>query len=313
MNKKVSKQYSKKLNKNNINNITLSSSSDSDIGDKDPNITETKNNILKAFDDRINKNKEELKQITLLQQKKTEIFKLTKDLKVDIKNLDSVINDIVKKQHDDYLNTFSSFMDSIRKELTQKLEEMEKKAEEEKKSNDIRLIKCERDFFRMEAVRLNGICKSFKEKIDELAFKNKLITDELNTLKIKWKESENINKQLLFELESNIQNYKALEEKYNSSVINPPNKKDNLKININRSMSNENRHLYNSDIKEKNKTNYIHFKSESKDYEGSEGLDGEKYKEIIEFHSLILLFVDKMYRVNFYSYQHNNFRLLFLY
>ena len=116
MNKKVSKQYSKKLNKNNINNITLSSSSDSDIGDKDPNITETKNNILKAFDDRINKNKEELKQITLLQQKKTEIFKLTKDLKVDIKNLDSVINDIVKKQHDDYLNTFSSFMDSIRKE-----------------------------------------------------------------------------------------------------------------------------------------------------------------------------------------------------
>ena len=222
MNKKVSKQYSKKLNKNNINNITLSSSSDSDIGDKDPNITETKNNILKAFDDRINKNKEELKQITLLQQKKTEIFKLTKDLKVDIKNLDSVINDIVKKQHDDYLNTFSSFMDSIRKELTQKLEEMEKKAEEEKKSNDIRLIKCERDFFRMEAVRLNGICKSFKEKIDELAFKNKLITDELNTLKIKWKESENINKQLLFELESNIQSHKELEQKFNEtqSILN---------------------------------------------------------------------------------------------
>jgi hypothetical protein len=305
MNKKVSKQYSKKLNKNNINNITLSSSSDSDIGDKDPNITETKNNILKAFDDRINKNKEELKQITLLQQKKTEIFKLAKDLKVDIKNLDSVINDIVKKQHDDYLNTFSSFMDSIRKELTQKLEEMEKKAEEEKKSNDIRLIKCERDFFRMEAVRLNGICKSFKEKIDELAFKNKLITDELNILKIKWKESENINKQLLFELESNIQNYKVLEEKYNSSVINPPNKKDNLKININRSMSNENRHLYNSDIKEKNKTNYIHFKSESKDYEGSEGLDGEKYKEIIELNERIKkykndakIFKDKAYKTS---------------
>ncbi len=305
MNKKVSKKYSKKLNKNNINNITLSSSSDSDIGDKDPNITETKNNILKAFDDRINKNKEELKQITLLQQKKTEIFKLAKDLKVDIKNLDSVINDIVKKQHDDYLNTFSSFMDSIRKELTQKLEEMEKKAEEEKKSNDIRLIKCERDFFRMEAVRLNGICKSFKEKIDELAFKNKLITDELNTLKIKWKESENINKQLLFELESNIQNYKVLEEKYNSSVINPPNKKDNLKININRSMSNENRHLYNSDIKEKNKTNYIHFKSESKDYEGSEGLDGEKYKEIIELNERIKkykndakIFKDKAYKTS---------------
>ena len=108
-------------------------------------------------------------------------------------------------------------MDSIRKELTQKLEEMERQAEENKKANDIRLIKCERDFFRMEAVRLNGICKTFKEKIDELSFRNKLITDELNTLKVKWKESENINKQLLFELESNIQSYKEMEEKYKAS------------------------------------------------------------------------------------------------
>ena len=140
MNKKVSKQYSKKLNKNNINNITLSSSSNSDIGDKDPNITETKNDILKAFDDQISKNKEEFKQITLIKQKKNEIYKLAKDLKVDIKNLDSAINEIIKKQHDDYLNTFSSFMDSIRKELTQKLEEMERQAEEKKKANDIRLI-----------------------------------------------------------------------------------------------------------------------------------------------------------------------------
>ena len=59
----------------------------------------------------------------------------------------------MKKHHNDYLNTFSTFMDSIRKELTQKLEEMEKQAEEKKKANDIRLIKCERDFFRLEAVR----------------------------------------------------------------------------------------------------------------------------------------------------------------
>jgi hypothetical protein len=82
---------------------------------------------------------------------------------------------------------------------------MEKYSEEKKKANDIRVIKCERDFFRQEAVRLNGICKSFKEKIDELTFNNKLITDELNSLKLKWKESENINKKLLFELESKIQ------------------------------------------------------------------------------------------------------------
>ena len=216
-NKLDQNQSSAQKNYNEVNYENMSSSSASDEENNQFNISETKNNILKALDDHINKNKEEFKQITLLKQKKNEIYKLAKDLKLDIKNLDLAINEIVKKQHNDYLNTFSSFMDSIRKELTQKLEEMERQAEENKKANDIRLIKCERDFFRMEAVRLNGICKTFKEKIDELSFRNKLITDELNTLKVKWKESENINKQLLFELESNIQSHKEMEEKYKAS------------------------------------------------------------------------------------------------
>ena len=144
-----------------------------------------------------------------------EIFKMAKTINGDIKNLEQATQVILEKQQKDYINTFVSFMDSIRKDLTQKLEAMEKLAEEKKKANDIRIIKCERDFFRLEAVRLNGICKSFKEKIDDLTFNNKLLTDELNSLKIKWKESENINKQLLFELESNIQSHKDLEQKLN--------------------------------------------------------------------------------------------------
>ena len=206
----------------NINNDKDSSEDSDDEDLSEQSIPEAKNNILKAFDERCNQNKEELKQTATIQQKKEEIYKIAKRLKLDIKNLDLAINEIVKKQHNDYLNTFSSFMDSIRKDLTQKLEEMEKQAEEKKKANDIRLIKCERDFFRLEAVRLNGICKSFKEKIDELSFRNKLMNDELNTLKTKWKESENINKQLLFELESNIQNHKEMEEELNmtKSILN---------------------------------------------------------------------------------------------
>ena len=74
-------------------------------------------------------------------------------------------------------------MDSVRKELTEKLEEMEKLAEIKKTANDIRLIKTERDFFRAEAIRLNSICKSFKNKIEQLTFNGKLLTDELNSLK----------------------------------------------------------------------------------------------------------------------------------
>ena len=281
-NKLDQNQASAQKNYNDVNYDNLSSSSASDEDNNQFNISETKNNILKALDDHINKNKEEFKQITLMKQKKNEIYKLAKDLKLDIKNLDLAINEIIKKQHNDYLNTFSSFMDSIRKELTQKLEEMERQAEEKKKANDIRLIKCERDFFRMEAVRLNGICKSFKEKIDELSFRNKLISDELNTLKIKWKESENINKQLLFELESNIQSYKELEEKFNN-MKDLFDKKNMPKFKVDKSASiEENKFIYNSEKKEGNRSNNF-IESDIKDLDDIRGLDPEtKDKKIFE-------------------------------
>ena len=282
-NKYDQNQASGQKNFNNLKYENLSSSSDSEEDDNQINISETKNGILKAFDDRISKNKEEFKQTTSLKQKKNEIYKLAKDLKLDIKNLDVAINEIVQKQHNDYLNTFSSFMDSIRKELTQKLEEMERQAEEKKKANDIRLIKCERDFFRMEAVRLNGICKSFKEKIDELSFRNKLISDELNTLKIKWKESENINKQLLFELESNIQSYKELEDKFNTTTKNLMERKTINKFNVDKGASfDNNKHNYNFDNKDGNKTNNYN-ESEAKDFEENGISDSaKKDKKIFE-------------------------------
>ena len=189
---------------------------DSDsLEEEEVNFRDMKKQFLKSFDENVNQNKEKIKQMASIFQRMDEIFKKAKNINGDIKNMEQVTQSILEKQHKDYINTFISFMDNIRKDLTAKLEEMEKLTEMKKKANDIRIIKCERDFFRLEAVRLNGICKSFKEKIDELTFNNKLLTDELNSLKIKWKESENINKQLLFELESNIQSHKDLEQKLN--------------------------------------------------------------------------------------------------
>ena len=193
-------------NKAYIPNNSIDDSEDDDEYENE--LHDFKTNILASLENNINQNKDKLDKI----YKKDEIFKTAKSLKGDIKNLHNTIQEILDKQHNEYLNTFSMFMDSIRKELTAKLEKMEKMAEEKKKNNDVKLLKCERDFFRLEAIRLNNICKSFKEKIDELNFKNKLISDELNTLTTKWKESENINKQLLFELENNIQTNKQLED-----------------------------------------------------------------------------------------------------
>ena len=196
---------------------------DSDtLEENEINFAEVKKNFLKSFDETVNQNKEKIKQMTSIFQRMDEIFKQARTINGDIKNLETLTQSIIEKQHKEYINTFISFMDNVRKELTKKLEEMEKLAETKKKANDIRVIKTERDFFKSEAIRLNSICKNFKAKIDELTFNGKLLTDELSSLKIKWKESENINKQLLFELESNIQSQKELEQKFNEtqSILN---------------------------------------------------------------------------------------------
>ena len=203
------------------------------------NFAEVKKNFLKSFDENVSQNKEKIKQMTSIFQRMDEVFKKARNINGDIKNLEQITQTILEKQHKEYINTFISFMDSVRKELTMKLEEMEKLTEMKKKANDIRMIKCERDFFRTEAVRLNNICKSFKEKIDELTFNGKLLTVELNSLKIKWKESENINKQLLFELESNLQSHKELEKKFNEtqSILNE-------RINNQKNIEQENMNIY---------------------------------------------------------------------
>ena len=244
--------------------------------EEESEISNKKNELIKGFDEKIEENKEKIKNMSpLIQntQKKELIFKIAKELKCDIKNLEEAIKEILKKQQNDYLNTFSLFMDSIRKELIHKLEEMEKLVEEKKKANDIRLIKCEREFFRLEAVRLNGICRSFKDKIDEITFRNKLLTDELNTLTTKWKESENINKQLLFELESNIQNHKEMEEELNmaKSLLNKKN--DNGST-----ISDANFHMQNN-IKEIDNQNKMYLESEKKDI-SSEEKESKENKEI---------------------------------
>ena len=161
-------------------------------------------NLIRSLDEQLAEKKESFKKMTTLMQKKEEIKQIADKLKADIKNIEKNIEEIMENQHKEYLNAFSIFMDSIKDDLTSKIKEMEKMLEEKHKTNDVRLLKCERDFFKSEAVRLNNICKNYKDKINNLIFQNKLLIDELETLKTKFKETENINKQLLFELESNI-------------------------------------------------------------------------------------------------------------
>ena len=168
------------------------------------NLNEENLNLIKSFGEQIAEKKESFKKVTTLMQRKEEIKQIAAKLKTDIKNIEKNIEEILENQHKEYLDAFSTFMDTIKEEITTKMKEMEKMLEEKHKTNDVRLIKCERDFFKSEAVRLNNICKSYKEKINNLIFQNKLLNDELLNIKARFKETENINKQLLFELEANI-------------------------------------------------------------------------------------------------------------
>ena len=183
----------------------------------------------------------------------------------NVSQLENTIKAILDKQYDEYVKTFEQFMDSVRKELREKIEAMELEEKKRQKMNDIRIIKCERDFFRLEAIRLNGLCKDMSTKIEEMAFRMKLLTNELNTMTTKWKESENVNKQLLVELESNIQSMKDIEKENNEL------KEKMTKISIDNMNSNNT-----------NEENYNNSKSDNDNDSNYESIKREKLLYIIE-------------------------------
>lgn len=95
-------------------------------------------------------------------------------------------------------------MDEIRGEILEKINRFKKQEKERRKHENIHLISSEKDFFKDEAIRLNLICKTLSQRNEELMKENKICLSEIENLSKKWKESENINKQLLIELERNI-------------------------------------------------------------------------------------------------------------
>ena len=169
-------------------------------------------NYMEEIDETLNHEQKKLIVTLSCQKKREEIEKIAKALKGDIKNLAQTIQDILDKHHKDYISTFASFMDTVRKDLKLKLEKIEKIEEEKRKINDVKIIKCERDYFRLESVRMNKLCKTLSSKIDDMALRMKILSDEVNNLTIKWKDSETTNKQLFLELESSMQAQKEIEK-----------------------------------------------------------------------------------------------------
>ena len=173
------------------------------------------------------------KLMAFIQDKIKEIKKQERDIKTEINNLAQTIQEIVDKNHKDFISTFANFMDSVRKDLKLKLEQMEKIEEEKRKINDIRSIKCERDYFRLEAIKFSRMTNENKRKIEDMALKMKVLNENVENLQIKLKDSEGVNKQLLLELEKNIKSQKEIERELNimkDIYNNKENKKNNNNI-----------------------------------------------------------------------------------
>lgn len=168
--------------------------------------------MINEIDSQLSEDKERLINSISFNQSQEEIDKLAKNIKLDIKNLSKIIKSIIDKHHRDYISTFSSFMDSVRKDLKLKLEQMERTEQEKRKVNDVRYIKCERDYFRIESIRLHQLTKDLTGKIEDMSLRMKILTDEVNNVTLKWKESEIINKQMAKELEENVKAQKDIQQ-----------------------------------------------------------------------------------------------------
>ena len=229
---------------NNKNRIT---SQESDLMDDLDSSKESKEINIKGLENITEEYRNKL--MAFIQDKIKEIKKQEKDIKGDINNLAQTIQDIVDKNHKDFISTFANFMDSVRKDLKLKLEQMEKIEEEKRKINDIRSIKCERDYFRLEAIRLSRMTNNLKKRIEEMVLKMKLLNENVENLQIKLKDSEGVNKQLLLELEKNIKSQKEIERELNTM-------KDlyNNNLNINNKEINQNNNFIEGEKTDTNST-----------------------------------------------------------
>jgi len=151
-------------------------------------------------------------------------------------------------------------MDSVKKDLREKMEKLEKTDKEKKKNDNLDIVKTERDFFRQEAIRLNELCKELSNSTDDLMRENIVKAAEIKHLTKKWKESEHTNKQLLTELEGSIRIIKNHENQNQQFLKNHEYYefiKSNNKNNINNNTLKNNNNNYNSFINNSNNNNFI--------------------------------------------------------
>lgn len=130
----------------------------------------------------------------------------------DIEKLSNILEEITGKQREDFLHVFNSFMRTVKNELKNKLDRIIKTYNMKLNLDTNIKLKSEIGTFRDHAIRLNNFCTTLKERINELTSKMNLMTLEMTSITMKWKNSEAINQKLISEFEKELRHHKQIED-----------------------------------------------------------------------------------------------------
>lgn len=118
----------------------------------------------------------------------------------DIEFLHEKISNIQAKHHSDYLKTFNQFMETVKKDIKEKIEKMNEIEKIKEKNSNILLVIAERDVFKQEAIRLNLLVKTLNEQIEVINREKKFMKKEIEEIIKKWQKSEEYNRSLIVEM-----------------------------------------------------------------------------------------------------------------
>lgn len=230
-------------------------------------------------------------------------------LKKDINDLHETISNIQAKHHNEYICTFNNFMESVKCDIKEKIQRMDKIQEEKEKDENILRVIAERNLFREEAIRLNLGNKTISIELNNFRIILKSKEEEIEKINKKWIECASHNKQLIYELDTAVKLNEELVNKY--SLINNNNNNDSRKyllpsiVNNNNSLSQTKLNIINLNNNKKNKhinnisnnNNFyltdINIKNnkskESIELDELENENFEAFKKVIKYQNKLLL------------------------
>ena len=95
-----------------------------------------------------------------------------------ISDLDLKVGTVLRQHEVDFLNVYKSHMFSIQKEMKLLKEKASEEANKRRRDEELVKLELERDWFRSEAVRLDSVCKEYKQSAEEWKARAQALEDD---------------------------------------------------------------------------------------------------------------------------------------